>query len=80
VTRFPPTGYVCPPSQTHLLARRIARPNATATLLGCSQTEALDDRPAEVGKEARMELKMSLSVLAAIMSFAFLAAIVFGMV
>ena len=32
------------------------------------------------GKEATMELRMRLNVLAAIMSFAFLAAIVFGMV
>ena len=33
-----------------------------------------------LGKEATMELKMSLNVVAAVMSFAFLAAIVFGMV
>jgi hypothetical protein len=32
------------------------------------------------GKEATMELRMRLNVLAAIMSFAFLAAIVFGMI
>ena len=33
-----------------------------------------------VGKEAAMDLKRRLSVLAAIISFVFLAAIVFGMV
>ena len=32
------------------------------------------------GKEATMELMMRLNVVAAVMSFAFLAAIVFGMV
>jgi len=32
------------------------------------------------GKEAPMELKMRLNVLAAIMSFGFLAAVVFGMI
>jgi hypothetical protein len=36
--------------------------------------------PARPAKEATMELRMRLNVLAAIISFAFLTAIVFGMV
>jgi hypothetical protein len=39
------------------------------------------DRPPEQsGKEVSMELKMRLNVLAAIMSFTFLAAVVLGMI
>ena len=67
-------------TQTHLLARRIGRSSATGLRQGCSKTEAQNDQPAEVGKEAAMELKRRLSVLAAILSFVFLAALVFGMV
>jgi hypothetical protein len=37
-------------------------------------------KPARPAKEATMELRMRLNVLAAIISFAFLTAIVFGMV
>jgi hypothetical protein len=37
-------------------------------------------RTGSTGKEASMELRMRLNVLAAIISFAFLTAIVFGMI
>jgi hypothetical protein len=41
---------------------------------------AADERPDRPAKEASMELKTRLNVLATIMSFGFLAAIVFGII
>jgi hypothetical protein len=41
---------------------------------------ASPEQSALAGKEATMELRMGLNVLAAILSFAFLAAVVFGMI